>query len=333
MIFITGGSGLIGSFLIAHFLEKGVAIKALYRQTIPTHLADSPQIDWIKGDISDSFLLREIIGQVSQVYHCAGLVSYAPQDADLLQEVNVAGTINVVDACLENPQVKLCHVSSVAAIGGAKGKALLTENTKWDPAAAHSLYGSSKYLGELEVWRGIAEGLHAFIVNPSVVLAPSRDWNRSSSQLFKYVAEEKRFYTRGQANFVDVRDVVTCMTSLMEEPAAFGERYILNAGALPYRQFFEQVAAGLGRRPPSWQVPDVLAGLIWRLEGLRAFITGKRPLITKDTANMAKRSHVYSNEKVKRLVPGVFRPLAETIAWCCQELKKQQVLLSETRNS
>jgi dihydroflavonol-4-reductase len=333
MIFITGGSGLIGSFLIAHFLEKGKAIKALYRQTIPVQWADSPLIEWIEGDIADSFLLREIIGQVDQVYHCAGLVSYAPQDADLLKDVNVTGTINVVDACLQNPQVKLCHVSSIAAIGSPKGQAVLAENSKWDPAAQHSLYGSSKYLGELEVWRGIAEGLQAFIVNPSVVLAPTRDWSRSSSQLFKYVADEQRFYTRGQANFVDVRDVITCMTALMDDREACGERYILNAGALTYQHFFEQVAAGLGKKAPSLLVPDVLTALLWRAEYLRAFFTGKRPLITKDTANLAKRSHVYGNEKVKKLMPGVFRPLEETIAWCCQELKKQQLLLSETRNS
>jgi dihydroflavonol-4-reductase len=333
MIFVTGGSGLIGSFLIEHFLERGLAIKALYRQTIPAHLAAEPLIDWIQGDISDSFLLREIIRQVDQVYHCAGLVSYAPQDAELLRETNVAGTINVVDACLENPRVTLCHVSSVAAIGSAKGQAVVTEEAKWEPAAEHSLYGSSKYLGELEVWRGIAEGLQAFIVNPSVVLAPARDWGRSSAQLFKYVADERRFFTRGQANFVDVRDVVSCMTTLMADPAACGQRYILNAGTLPYQQFFEQVAACLGKKAPSLKVPEVLTALIWRAESLRAFFTGKRPLITKDTANMAKRSHVYSSQKVKQQVPGVFRPVAETITWCCQELKRQQLLVSETRNS
>jgi dihydroflavonol-4-reductase len=309
MIFITGGSGLIGSFLIEHFLAKGMAVKALYRHTIPAQWAASPLIDWIEGDISDSFLLREIIRQVNQVYHCAGLVSYAPQDADLLKAINVTGTINVVDACLENPQVRLCHLSSIAAIGTTKGQALLTENAKWDPAADHSLYGSSKYLGELEVWRGIAEGLQACIVNPSVVLAPTRDWSRSSAQLFKYVADEHRFFTRGQANFVDVRDVVTCMTTLMEDPEACGERYILNAGPLPYQQFFAQVAAGLGKRAPSVALPNGFTALLWRAEYLRAFFTGKRPLITKDTANMAKRSYVYSSDKEKKRVPGVFRPL------------------------
>jgi dihydroflavonol-4-reductase len=333
MIFITGGSGLIGSFLIGHLLQKGVSIKALYRQTIPAHLADSPLIEWIQGDLADSLLLRQIIGQVKEVYHCAGLVSYAPQDADLLKEVNVDGTTNLVDACLENTQVKLCHVSSVAAVGSDKEKAVLTEKAKWDPAANHSLYGSSKYLGELEVWRGIAEGLQAVIVNPSVVLAPGRDWGRSSTQLFKYVADEKPFYTRGQANFVDVRDVVSSMTALMDTPAAFGERYILNGGALPYQRFFELAAACLGKKAPALLVPQALTAVLWRVEHLRAWFTGKRPLITRDTANIAKKSHVYSSEKVKQFVPDVFRPVEETIAWCCQELKKQQVLLSETRNN
>lgn len=325
MIFVTGGSGLIGSFLLRHFLEKGMAVKALYRQAIPDHLAQEPGIEWVKGDISDSFLLQEVIAQADQVYHCAGLVSYAPQDAGLLKEVNIAGTIQVVDACLQHPQVKLCYVSSIAAIGSAKPGTVLTEEAKWDPAAPHSLYGNSKYLGELEVWRGIAEGLQAFIVNPSVVLAPSADWSRSSAQLFKYVADEKRFYTRGQGNFVDVRDVITCMTTLMEDPAAMGERYILNAGPLTYQDFFEKVATCLGKKPPSVQVPDALTALLWRAEYLRALVTGKRPLITKDTAAMATRTQVYSSEKVKQRVPGIFRPLEETIAWCCQEYKKGQL--------
>lgn len=333
MIFITGGSGLIGSFLIEHFLEKGMTIKALYRKSYPEHLANNSRIEWIEGDITDSFLLRQIIRQVDQVYHCAGLVSYAPQDAALLQEINVTGTTHVVNACLEYPQVKLCHVSSVAAIGAAKGMSVLTEEAKWDPATPHSLYGSSKFLGEVEVWRGMAEGLQAFIVNPSVVLAPTRDWSRSSAQLFKYVADERPFYTRGRANFVDVRDVVTCMTALMDDPQAFGQRYILNAGSLSYQQFFRQVAACFGKKPPSLSVPDVLTALIWRVEHLRTIFTGKRPLITKDTANMAKRSHVYSSDKVKQRVPGVFRPLEETIIWCCQELKKRQLSLSENRSS
>jgi hypothetical protein len=83
------------------------------------------------------------------------------------------------------------------------------------------------------------------------------------------------------------------------------------------------VAAGLGKKAPCWRVPEALTALVWRAEYLRSFFTGKRPLITKDTVAITKRSPVYSNQKVKAHVPGVFRPLDETITWCCQELKKR----------
>jgi nucleoside-diphosphate-sugar epimerase len=126
MIFITGGTGLIGSFLIRKLLAEGATLKVLYRQEIPAIFGQEERLEWVKGDILDTALLRQIIQSgVEQVYHCAGLVSYAPQDAALLKEINVTGTANIVDACLEKPGIKLCHVSSVAAIGQEKGQALL----------------------------------------------------------------------------------------------------------------------------------------------------------------------------------------------------------------
>jgi len=326
MIFVTGGTGLIGNFLIHHLLKKGAVIKALYRHDIPVQFRQNNRIEWIKGDILDATLLREIIQEAEIVYHCAGLVSYAPQDAEILKRINIEGTANIVNACLIHSQVALCHVSSIAAIGTEKEQERLTEKAKWDAAAEHSLYASSKYFGELEVWRGIAEGLRAVIVNPSVVLGPAADWNRSSTQLFKYVAEERPFYTSGSANFVDVRDVVDAMVCLMERPDTYGERYILNAECISYKEFFTQVASCLNKKAPAWKVPGLLAEVVWRLEHLRSVITRKRPLITKDTARIAKRKHVYSNEKISQVLNLTFRSLPETIAWCCQEVKKQQRL-------
>lgn len=322
MVFITGGTGLIGSFLIAYLLEEGMAVKALYRQQIPPQWQQHPQIKWIKGDVLDTALLRKVIREADTVYHCAGLVSYAAQDAGLLRDINVTGTANIVDACLEKTGVKLCHVSSVAAIGHEKNTHILTEETKWDGAAEHSLYASSKYFGELEVWRGVSEGLNAVIVNPSVVLGPAANWGRSSTQLFKYVAEEHPFYTAGSANFVDVRDVVAAMIALQRNPDAEGQRFILNAGPLSYQEFFNQVAGCLGKKAPSVKIPGLLTEVLWRLEHLRAYLTGNRPLITKDTARITHKKIIYSSQKIKKTLPIQFRPLSESIAWCCQELQK-----------
>ncbi|MBC5774147.1 NAD-dependent epimerase/dehydratase family protein [Pontibacter sp. KCTC 32443] len=323
MIFVTGGSGLIGSFLIPELVRQGHQVRALYRGQTPT-IAFADKVEWLEGDILDIVLLRQALQGVDYVFHSAGLVSYDPQDKDLLKQVNIEGTANVVDACLEAGSIKLCHVSSIAAIGRPVGADVLTENSKWNQAEEHSAYASSKHLGELEVWRGISEGLKAVIVNPSVVLGPA-DWNRSSTRLFKYVYNNNSFYTGGKANFVDVRDVVDAMLKLTFSEIS-GERFILNAGQLAYKDFFEQVAGCMGRKAPSRKVNPVLAEVVWRAERLRSWLTGARPLITKDTARVSAKNHFFSNAKVQKAIGLEFRSLNESIAWTCSELLQQQAI-------
>lgn len=317
-VFVTGGSGLVGSFLIPALLEKGYTVKASYRSRIP-QLSGAEQVQWLEGDILDPIFLREALQGVGYVFHCAGLVSYAPQDKELLKQVNIEGTANVVNACLEHGNVKLCHVSSIAAIGRPKGANILTENSKWDAAEYHSAYASSKYFGELEVWRGISEGLKAVIVNPSVILGPA-DWHRSSTQLFKYAFNEKPFYTEGGANFVDVRDVVEAMQRLTFSDIS-GEKFILNAEQMSYKGFFTAVAKCFGKKAPGIKVPSALTEVVWRLERVRTWLTGGRPLITKETARITGKQHFFSNEKVRKATGMSFRPVNDSLEWVCRELK------------
>lgn len=328
MIFVTGGTGLIGSFLLHALRGRGLAVRALYRSKIPTGAPSG--VEWVQGDLLDTDLLRTVLADdVTHVFHCAGLVSYAPQDEELLQQVNVLGTAALVDACLERPGIRLAHVSSVAALGGqmqganpasGSGPRVVSEAATWDLGAAHPAYATSKYLGELEVWRGIAEGLSAVMVNPSVVLGPG-DWHRSSTRLLRYAHQEHRFYTPGLVNFVDVRDVVSHLVCLaLDRPELSGERYILSAEAVALPDFFKQAAAAMKRRPPSVAVPAWAAEVIWRLEHARAVLTGARPLITKDTARAGRDPVIYTHTKVQKATDLTFRPLAETLSWCAAEL-------------
>jgi dihydroflavonol-4-reductase len=329
MIFVTGATGLIGSFLLRELRARGLAVRALHRGALP---ADAlPGVEWIQGDILDSTLLTSAISpEVTHVFHCAGLVSYAPQDEDALLQVNVEGTAAVVDACLVRPGIRLGYVSSVAALGQPAPEQeqvtdtvqLLAEKATWDLGASHPAYATSKYLGELEVWRGAAEGLAAVIINPSVVLGPG-DWHRSSTRLLRYAYDEHRFYTKGLLNFVDVRDVVAHLLRLtLELPVGpTTERYILNGGAYPLGDFLRAAATAFGRRPPTVAVPDWAAELIWRLEHGRAVLTGARPLITRDTAR-AGRQHLQYDASKAQIATGLgFRPLAETLAWVAESLK------------
>ena len=322
MIVVTGASGLIGSFLIEALRQRGFQIKALSRRDFSAK--NDSVLTWLQGDLLDPLFLSESLEGATHVFHCAGLVSYAPQDKDLLQKINVEGTANLVNACLEKGNIKLCHVSSIAAVEKEKNKTILDETAKWDLNAEHNAYSESKYHGEVEVWRGVAEGLSAVIVNPSVVLGPG-NWEESSTQLFRYVHQEKPFYTEGSANFVDVRDVVEIMLQLAFSDIQ-SERFILNAGAMEYVDFFGSVAECFNKKAPSLKVSKPLAEVLWRLEHVRSLITGKKPLITKDTARITRRQQTYSSEKVKKVLNFGFRPLEETIAWSCAELQRQNAI-------
>jgi dihydroflavonol-4-reductase len=316
MIFVTGGTGLIGSFVLRELRARGLAVRALYRGQAPPPSAPTG-IDWVQGDLLDGTLLETALTpDVTHVFHCAGLVSYAPQDEDALLHVNVEGTATVVDACLLRPGIRLGYVSSVAALGqpapideaAGPGPRLLDEKATWD-------------LAELEVWRGVAEGLSAVIVNPSVVLGPG-DWQRSSTRLVRYAYDEHYFYTRGLLNFVDVRDVVAHLLHLtLDLPPLAPARYILNGGIHPLGDFLTQMATAFGKRPPSVAVPDWAAEVIWRLEHGRSLLTGTRPLITRDTARAGRQPLLYDARRATQATGLPFRPLSETIAWLAQATK------------
>lgn len=320
MVVVTGATGLVGSFLVTELLKNGHAVRAISRRTFTS--PDPSVLEWLQGDLLDPLFLAEAFAGATHVFHCAGLVSYAPQDKELLQQINVEGTANVVNTCLELGNLKLCYVSSIAAVENEKNKTEADEEAKWDLNATHSDYAESKYQAELEVWRGISEGLPAVIVNPSIILGPG-NWQESSTRLFRYVYDENPFYTAGAANFVDVRDVVEMMYKLAFSEVT-GERFILNAGTLAYETFFKQVATCFGKKAPGLKVGPGLAGVLWRLEHVRSLLTGKRPLITRDTARITSRTHNYRADKVKKVLSCGFRPLPETIAWSCRELQRRQ---------
>jgi dihydroflavonol-4-reductase len=165
MILVTGASGLVGMHLVKSLLAKGKNIVALYRQQIPV-FEGAQQVKWIQGDILDVVSLAQAMEGVQQVYHCAAIVSFAPKDREKMLQANREGTANVVNACIEHAIQKLVYVSSVAALGRIREDAPVDETANWTPESSNSVYGQSKFLAEMEVWRGMAEGLNVAIVNP-----------------------------------------------------------------------------------------------------------------------------------------------------------------------
>ena len=324
MILVTGASGLVGSHLVTQLVKEGKKLRALYRSAIPA-IAGSDKVEWIKGDILDVVALEEAMNGVEQVYQCAAIVSFNPKKRKALHLTNIEGTANVVNACLDAGIKKLLFVSSVAALGRIRENTAINETMNWSEETSNSEYGKTKYFAEMEVWRGIGEGLDAVIVNPVIILGAS-DWEKGSSGLFKSAYDEFPWYTEGTSGFVDVADVVKAMVLLMESPVS-SERFILCADSLPYREVFTSMANNFHKKPPYRKVTPLLAAIVWRWEAIKAKFTGKDPLLTKETARTAAAKVRFDNTKLKLRFPNFeYTPIEVSLKRICNELKEMHNL-------
>ncbi|RYZ42455.1 MAG: NAD-dependent epimerase/dehydratase family protein, partial [Sphingobacteriales bacterium] len=301
MILVTGGAGLLGATLIDALLQQGKTVRAIFNKT-PLQQQPHPQLQQVHCDILDVVALQEVMQDVRELYHAAGLVSFEQKNAQLLYKINVEGTANVVNAALTAGVRKMVHVSSVAALGRIREGETIHEKMNWTPQTSNSKYGESKYLGEMEVWRGVAEGLEAVVVNPTIILGPG-DWNDGSTAIFKSVYNEFPWYANGTTGFVDVRDVVKAMIALMESDVS-GERFIISAHNSSYRQVFDMIADAFKKQRPHKEVTPLLAKLVTLYEAVKSNITGKKALITKETAATAQAKVQFNNSKLPQFLPG-----------------------------
>lgn len=318
MIAITGASGLLGSAIIQRLIEDRTSIVGLKRESSNVSHLSYLQIKWLDADLSDVESLEQIFQRekIDTVVHAAALVSFRPGDRELLLKSNVEGTRNIVNACLTANVRRLIHISSIAALGRQKGVEVVNEKSKWVDNILNSDYAESKHLAELEVYRGYEEGLAIDIINPSIILAQS-NWNRSSSQVFKYVYQQRPFYTDGLINYVDVRDVAEMVAKILSMSPT-GRRFIASAGAIDFKGFFATIATHLGKRAPWIKVPRPLVVMAARIEHLRSVVTGSNPFVTAQSARSAKESIQYDNQRAVSELGMKFKPFEETIKWCCE---------------
>ena len=319
-VLITGSGGLLGNELLKQLLKEGYKVKAIYHST-PLSFSH-PNLEREQCDILDVVALEQVMKGIGHVYHCAAMVSFDPKEKHQLFKVNIEGTANIVNACIEAGVTKLVHVSSVSVLNRPSGNEAITEKMNLAEVPGESAYGKSKYFGELEVWRGIGEGLKAVIVNPSVILG-GNSWESSSSAIFKAAYNELRWYSEGITGFVDVRDVALAMRLLMNSKITSG-RFIISAENLPYRHIFSSIAKCFGKRPPYKKVTPFLAGLVWRVEALKSLFTGEKHVLTKETARSAQAKVFYDNSKILKALPGFqFTEIEETIVNTCSLIKEK----------
>jgi len=329
MILVTGATGLVGAHLLFNLCNTEDKIRATRRERSDLNLVKKifsyytdeveelfAKIEWVEADLLNITEVENAFTGIKKVYHCAAWVNFNPKYKHQMIANNVNTTSNIVNLCLAHKVKKLCHVSSVAAIGRTENEPFVNENSPWVDGPENSNYAISKYNSELEVWRGIEEDLNAVIVNPSIILGPGA-WKKGSSVLFHTIAKGMPFYTKGTNGFVDVRDVTKVMVELMES-TIHSERFILCSESIPFKQTFDYIADAMGKKRASIKVGDSLNALGWRAAKVISIITGKAPSLTKETAKAGNGISIYENDKIKKALDFEFIPVAQS----CKDFSK-----------
>ena len=238
LVLLTGSTGLLGGHMLVHLIKAGKRVRCLIRPTSSLEQLKlicsfydlsfgelQLSVEWVKGHTLDYIGLCDIMEGAAEVYHCAAMVSFNTKDRSEVLQTNIQGTSNMVDAALKARVEKFCYISSIAALGATPDHTPIQEDTPRKNDDCSSAYSDSKFRSELEVWRGISDGLNAVIVNPGVILGPGYP-EKGSLLLFQTGRKGMPFYTKATTGYVDVRDVCKISVELMEK-GLFKKRFIL----------------------------------------------------------------------------------------------------------
>lgn len=321
MILVTGGTGLVGFHLLLQLSLEKEAIRAIYRSEkklqhvknlfqSANQLAAFEKIDWMQADILDVPALELAFTDVTLVYHCAALVSFNPNDEDKLYQNNIVGTANVVNISLSTTVKKLCYVSSIAALGnGTEHNLIVNEETERNNEAIRSDYSISKFGAEMEVWRGFQEGLDVVIVNPGVIFG--NGFPKEGSNLFiQNIKDGQLFYTLGKLGIVPVEDVVKAMMTLMKSNIS-GERYILVAEDVTYKELFDRIADTLQAKKPKYLIKKWQVQIARVLEFIFAILFFRKRMLTKSTINSLYNLEVHDTNKITNAIAFEFSDMKE----------------------
>lgn len=307
-ILVTGGTGLLGSYLLRWFKKQGYSnLTGTFQNpkaVIPEDLQQG--VVWKRlrlPDIPDAF---DVIANQDWVIHSAGLVSYFKEDKYKLLEVNQQGTEHIVNACIAHDIQHLVYIGSISALGKEANHVTLTESNPWLQNKFSTSYALSKYLGEVEAWRGAAEGLNVSVILPSIILG-SGDWHRSSLQLVDRVVNATPLYPGGRTGYVDVRDVAAFCGNLLENNLS-GDRWILSAQNMTYKEIYEQLGNALSLKRTFREAPRLLAKYVLLATNLKS---GR--LSFPEFVDQVYASFYYDNSKSKTLSGFQYRPMEETL--------------------
>jgi dihydroflavonol-4-reductase len=320
---VTGATGFVGANIVEALNRAGWRVRILHRKTSSMAALRGLRFEAAEGDVTDPASLLPALQGCDAVFHAAAVVmEFWQPDLDRLYRVNVEGTRNVVQAALAANVPRLVYTSSQGALGFADRRTPLNEGAQFNIPPAAYPYGHSKHLAEQEVRAAVAQGLHAVIVNPSVVMGP-RDVNLLNSRIILEVAKGRiPLLPPGGINVVDVHDVASGQLLALEKGRT-GERYLLAGHNVSNRQLAREIAAVLGVRPPRGEIPlPLIPALARAVDGANRLAPRPLPL-SGDVLRMGARFFYADNHKAVTELDLQVTPLRHTIQRAVEWLQQE----------
>ena len=312
-IAITGATGHIGANMVFKFAKKGWQIRAVYRDRKKIEIFNSLNIEKKEGDILDRSFLRKAFAGMDAVIHLAGKISIDGDPDGSVMKTNVEGVRSVVAACLENNIEKLIHFSSVHALKYTHHSPIVNEESPYADQYSF-LYDQSKALGELEVRKGIQQGLDAYILNPTAVIGGHDYFSSKTGELFTQLFTGKMpFLIKGGFNWVDVGDLVDTTLFILENGAP-NRRYLLGGHFATFAELASMCEEVSGTKKNRFVLP-----IEWAFRGLpfirfASKFLNKEPLYTYESLMIVKNANQnYSSELAKKDLGYEPRPLKKSI--------------------
>ena len=339
MILVTGGTGFLGSHLLWLIYKKNIKARvltrtgsskkqlhAIYGFYYPDDLNSEPYVgfvnhfEWVNADITEFDSLKDVMEDIDEIFHVAAYISYDKQGKNNLINVNFRGTQNLVNLALDRGISKFHYVSSIGAL--ERNEFNIINESLRQPGKNSSVYSMTKYLAELEVWRGYQEGLKGVIVNPGVIIGPG-EISAPSLQILNIILKGLRFFPSGSNGYVDVRDVASCLLELAEKEELYNERFLLVSESVTYKNLFEWIALGFGIKAPKYKARKSLAYMVSAVDWIRSLITGRKRSISPGLVRLSAKSYEFDNFKIKHAINYKFRDISLSVKESCEFIIKQ----------
>ena len=315
-VLVTGASGFIGSAVVRNLVGRGVRAVALVEPGADDRNLDDADVERISGDLRDPHLVRRAVDGCRAVFHVAALYRFWARDPRLFYDINVGGTLNVMDAAVRAGTEGVVYTSTVGTLGldGADRGQPATETCYADVGHLFGSYKRSKYVAEHEVLRAAAQGLPVTIVLPTFPLGPrDRAPTPTGRLILDFLNGRVPGYVDTALNVVHVEDVANGHVLALER-GAVGRSYILGGENQSLQELLGHVAAVTGLPAPRLHVPRTLAMGVARMSDLvEGRLLRREPAVPLEAARMSTTRMIFDDTRARTELQYTSRPPAAAL--------------------